>query len=91
MNDAGDANGSVGQRRARWIRLLATAIAIAVSFVAGLRVGAARQEKRLLGEFLINASRLGIIDYGRLRELAEEPGANTGYETLSARGAGGEP
>ena len=46
------------------------------SFAAGYLIGVARQEKRLLNEFVINAARLGILDYDRLRELTEDAGTN---------------
>ena len=46
------------------------------SFAAGYLIGVARQEKRLLNEFIINAARLGILDYDRLRELTEDAGTN---------------
>ncbi len=46
------------------------------SFAAGYLIGVARQEKRLLNEFVINAARLGIIDYERLKELTEDADTN---------------
>ena len=73
---------------------LALAVAIAavvVSFASGYRLGVARQEKRLLREFVINAARLGIIDRERLRELADGDGTNAGAGARSAGGRQGEP
>lgn len=53
------------------------AAACMITFAVGYRTGVARQERRLLDEFLINAARLGIIDVERLSELVEVGGTNT--------------
>ena len=56
-----------------WVAISA---GITVTFAAGYRAGAARQERRLLDEFLVNATRLGILDVERLRVLVEAGGTN---------------
>lgn len=60
-----------------WVSIVA-----AVSFAAGYHFGAARQERRLLDEFIVNAASLGILDYDRLVELADSTplGQNEGIE-----------
>ncbi len=72
--ECGDPNCRCPSSRSR-ATLVAVALGfaaiLAASFAAGYRVGTARQERRLLDEFLVNAARLGILDYDRLAELAD--------------------
>lgn len=71
------------------ICLLAVMLVIAsVAFTAGYRLGIARQESRLLNEFLINATNLGILDYERLRELTVDAESNDGAMQSNANGRG---
>jgi len=88
MKDAKESKTATSQ--CRKCRLAMTTIAvIAVAYAVGYRMGGARQEKRLLNEFLVNAANLGIIDYDRLRALTEDAGTNTEIETASDNGQGG--
>jgi len=85
------ANRSLRHKPVILIAISAILAAIAVAYTVGYRVGVAKQEKRLLNEFLVNAANLGIIDYNRLRELTEDVGTNTENRSASANGQGGEP
>jgi hypothetical protein len=53
------------------IALATVAIVAAASFATGYHCGAARQGRRLLDEFVVNAARLGVLDYDRLAELTD--------------------
>jgi len=91
MNDANESKRAIRHRISRWPMVITVAIiASGFSFVAGYQVGVSRQETRLLNEFVVNATRLGIIDYDRLQELTEDSGTNTEIETASANGQGGD-
>jgi len=87
MNDANESKNAIGQCRKCLLALVTIAVAaIAVAYTVGYRVGVARQEKRLLNEFLVNATSLGILNMERLRELTTDAGTNMENDAVSIHG-----
>ncbi|MEI8121992.1 MAG: hypothetical protein WCI20_08055 [bacterium] len=92
MQYANESKLTARHRIRLWGVITIAVAAIAVAYTVGYRVGVAKQEKRLLNEFLVNAVNLGILDVERLRSLTEDADTNnTEAETASANGQGGEP
>ena len=79
------------RRRRLAIALVIVALSSGISFAVGYQVGLARQEKRLLNEFLVNAVNLGILDIERLRELTTDAGTIMENDAVSIHGRPGEP
>lgn len=53
------------------IALATAAIVAAMSFATGYRLGAIREGRQRLDEFLLVATEAGILDYARLAELTD--------------------
>lgn len=60
-------------RRCLAVLFLALGAIVLASFAAGYRLGVAHQEDSRLHEFVINAARQGILDYDRIKKLADAP------------------
>ena len=79
MTDATEPKTTAARHGICRLAIMPIAIAaLAASFAAGYRVGVARQEQRLLRQFVINAARLGVLDCDRLKELTDD--ADTNFE-----------